>query len=245
MFEFRLEVRMALKYDFNLEVRYPPETILGQISDETRQALLAAWSEKAYAGGQIILDADDEGDDMLFLLEGGVRIANFSSKGREVSFSDIVEGDCFGEFAVIDGAPRSASVLATRNARIAIVPGPVFLELMQAHPDLGMALMRTLVERLRDLTRRVSEFTAMKADDRIRLELLRLFEGGESADGSAFIASPPTQSSLASFVFTNREAVAREIGRMKRKGLIERRGRAMYAPSVADIAAYHQQHLED
>lgn len=235
---------MALKYGLNLEVRYPAETILGQVSDETRQALREAWSERIYSGGQIILDADDHSDEMLFLLEGSVRIANYSSKGREVSFSEIVEGDCFGEFAVIDGAPRSASVMATGRSRVGLIPGPVFIDLIKAHPDLSMALMHTLVEKLRALTRRVSEFTAMKADDRIRLELLRLFEAEEAEDGSAFIAQPPTQSSLASYVFTNREAVAREIGRMKRKGLIERRGRAMYAPSVADIATYHRDELE-
>lgn len=234
---------MALKYGLNLEVRYPPETILGQVSEDTRHALRDAWSERNYDAGQIILDADDRSDEMLFLLEGSVRIANYSSRGREVAFSDIVEGDCFGEFAVIDGAPRSASVLATGATRVGLIPGPVFTGLVETHPDLAMALMRILVEKLRDLTRRVSEFTAMKADDRIRLELLRLFEAEEAEDGSAFIAHPPTQSALASFVFTNREAVAREIGRMKRMGLIERRGRAMYAPSVARIAAYRSAEL--
>ena len=235
---------MALKYGLNLEVRYPSETMLGQVTEQTRHALQDVWTEKTYPSGQIILDADDKSDEMLFLLEGSVRIANYSSKGREVSFSDIGEGDCFGEFAVIDGAPRSASVMATSRARVGLIPGPVFIELLRTHPDLSMAIMRMLVEKLRDLTRRVSEFTAMKADDRIRLELLRLFEADESPDGSAFIAHPPTQSELASFVFTNREAVAREIGRMKRKGLIERRGRAMYAPSVARIADYRTAELE-
>ena len=235
---------MALKYGLNLEVQYPAATILGQVSDETRRALREIWSEKIYSDGQIIFDADDQSDEMLFLLEGRVRIANYSSKGREVSFSEIAEGDCFGEFAVIDGAPRSASVIATSETRVGLIPGAVFIDLIKAHPDLSLALMRTLVGRLRALSRRVSEFTAMKADDRIRLELLRLFEAQEAADGSAFIARPPTQSDLASYVFTNREAVAREIGRMKRQGLIERRGRAMYAPSVARIADYRRAELK-
>jgi len=231
---------MALKYNANLEVQYPEKTILGRISETSRDALREVWTEKAFAPGQLILDAEDRGGDVLLLLQGAARAANFSAKGREVSFTGIKEGDCFGEFAMIDGAPRSASVLAMERSRVALIPDAMFRRLLGEHPDLSMALMQHLVDKLRDLTRRVSEFTALRADDRIRLEILRQFEVAEGTDGSALLDSPPTQAALAAFVFTNREAVAREIGRMKRKKLIERRGRALYAPSVMKIAEYQQ-----
>jgi hypothetical protein len=52
------------------------------------------------------------------------------------------------------------------------------------------------------------------------------------------LPKPPTQSEIAAFVFTNREAVAREIGKMKRLKLIERRGRGLHVPSVERIADY-------
>ncbi|MEM7614944.1 MAG: Crp/Fnr family transcriptional regulator, partial [Pseudomonadota bacterium] len=189
---------------------------------------------------QLILDVEDPGGDVLLLLQGSARAANFSSKGREVSFSEIREGDCFGEFAMIDGEPRSASVLAMQQTRVALIPDTVFRELLGLHADISMALMQHLVDKLRDLTRRVSEFTALRADDRIRLEILRQFEAAEASDGSALLESPPTQAALAAFVFTNREAVAREIGRMKRRKLIDRRGRALYTPSVMKVAEYQQ-----
>jgi len=229
---------MALRYNANLEVQYPDNTVLGQVGDTTRTALKAAWNEKKFEGGQLILDAEDPSVDVLVLLEGSVRVANFSEKGREVSFSAIAEGDLFGEFAVIDGVPRSASVVAMEKTRVAMIPDETFRELLARHPDLSMAMLKRLVEKLRELTRRVSEFTALKADDRIRLELLRLFRAAEAEDGSATLESPPTQAELAAFVFTNREAVAREIGRMKRKALIERRGRGLYVQSVDAIETY-------
>ncbi|WP_112320880.1 Crp/Fnr family transcriptional regulator [Oceanibium sediminis] len=231
---------MALRYNANLQVQYPEDTLLGQVSEQTRNALESCWKERTYSSGQLILDAEAPAGDVLFLLQGAARVANFSAKGREVSFSSIVEGDCFGEFAMLDGAPRSASVLSMDKSRVATVPDAQFRGLLARHPDLSMALMRRLVEKLRDLTRRVSEFTAMRADDRIRLEILRLFRGAEAEDGTALLESPPTQAALAAFVFTNREAVAREIGRMKRKKLIERRGRALYTPSVDMIAEYQE-----
>ncbi|MEM8787007.1 MAG: Crp/Fnr family transcriptional regulator [Pseudomonadota bacterium] len=229
---------MALRYNANLEVQYPEVTFLGQIDDATRAVLKAVWTVKSFDSGQLIMDVEDNPGDIMFLLDGAARVANFSAKGREVSFSNIQEGDCFGEFSTIDGAPRSASVLAMGPARVALIPDAVFRDLLQRYPDLGMVMMHRLVEKLRDLTRRVSEFTALKADDRIRLEIHRQFVAQRAADGSALLNSPPTQAALAAFVFTNREAVAREIGRMKRNGLIHRRGRALFAPSVDAIEDY-------
>lgn len=231
---------MALKYNANLEVQYPSGTLLGEVSDATRQALKAAWVERKYDPGQLILGYEDTSGDVLILLEGAVRVANYSEKGREVSFSAIVEGECFGEFSVIDGAPRSASVVALEKSRIGHIPDTVFRDLLSRHADMSMAVMSRLVEKLRELTRRVSEFTAMKADDRIRLELLRMFRNVEKPDGSATLPKPPTQAEVAAFVFTNREAVAREIGRMKKKKLIERRGRGLHVPSVNAVQAYQE-----
>lgn len=236
---------MALRYNANLEAQYPEDTLLGQVTDATRQALKSRWVERRYESGQLILDVNDPSEDVLVLLEGAARVANFSAKGREVSFSNIPEGDLFGEFAVIDGAPRSASVVALEDSRIAFIGKSHFLDLLAAHSDLSLALMRNLVDKLRELTRRVSEFTALKADDRIRLELLRLFQNVEAADGSATLPKPPTQSEIAAFVFTNREAVAREIGKMKKLKLIERRGRGLHVPSVDAIGDYQERLRSD
>ena len=77
---------MALRYNANLEVQYPEGTMLGQVSDVTRLALKSVWSEKTYSPGQLIVDLDDPAGEVMFVLEGSARVANFSEKGREVSF---------------------------------------------------------------------------------------------------------------------------------------------------------------
>ena len=85
----------------------------------------------------MILDVNDPSEDVLVLLEGAARVANFSAKGREVSFSTIPEGDLFGEFAVIDGEPRSASVVALEDSRIAFVGKQNFLGLLASRSALN------------------------------------------------------------------------------------------------------------
>lgn len=231
---------MALKYNANLEVQYPEGTLLGDVDAMTRQALERVWTVNQYRAGQVILGAEETSLDVLFLMEGAVRVANFSDKGREVSFSQIDEGDCFGEFAVIDRAPRSASVVALGDSRVARVSEQQFMQLMHDHPDMCLSLMRKLVAKLRELTRRVSDFTALRADDRIRQEVVRLFRNAQKRDGTAKIEKPPTQSELAALVFTNREAVAREIGRMKKAGLVERHGRGLFTQSVDALEQYQE-----
>ncbi|QHQ36620.1 Crp/Fnr family transcriptional regulator [Algicella marina] len=234
-----------VRYNGNLEVQYPEDTLLGQLEPATRTALEKVWTVTRYGSGQVVLDHEEDSFDVLFLLEGAVRVHNFSAKGREVSFSNISEGDCVGEFAVIDHEPRSASVLATEESRIARVSDTQFREILATHPDISFALLKRLVGKLREMTRRVSEFTAHKADDRIRLELIRMFRAVESRDGSAELRKPPTQADLAAFVFTNREAVAREIGRMRKAKVLERRGRGMFVPSVDALEEYRAERRSD
>lgn len=235
---------MVLRYNANLEVQYPEDTLLGQLEPSTRTALEKHWTVTRYSAGQTVLDAEETSLDVLFLLEGAVRVANFSAKGREVSFSAIAEGDCVGEFAVIDQEPRSASVVAVSDCRISRIGDVQFRQLLAEHPDMSFALLERLVAKLREMTRRVSDFTAHKADDRIRLELIRMFRSVEADNGSAELPKPPTQAELAAFVFTNREAVAREIGRMKKANLLERRGRGLFVPSVDALEEY-QKSLKD
>ncbi|MEM1264388.1 MAG: Crp/Fnr family transcriptional regulator [Pseudomonadota bacterium] len=225
-------------YDGNLNPIYPEHTFLGQISPETKAELERLWTPTRYSAKQIVLSTEETSLDVLFLLEGDVRVANYSPKGREVLFSNIEEGDCFGEFAVIDGAPRSANVQATTACRMARVGEGPFREMLARRPDMSMAIMRRLVAKLREMTQRVSDFTALRADDRIRLEFVRMFRAVQRSDGSALIDRPPTQAELAARVFTNREAVAREVGQMRKRGLLDKEGRAMIVPSVDALEAY-------
>ncbi len=226
------------RYNGNLEIQYAASTFLGGLSPASRSLLKTLWTERAFDQGRMILSHEDDSAEVMFLLRGAARVANFSGRGREVSFSAVAEGDCFGEFGMIDGAERSASVIAMQDCIVGGVPVAAFRDVLQQQPEISMAMMQSLVRKLRDLTRRVSEFTALRADDRIRLEVLRMFQAQAGPDGSAYIAKPPTHAAIAAFVFTNREAVAREHGRMKRAGLIHSRGRALFVPSIDRLAEY-------
>lgn len=229
---------MSWRYAQNLHLKYPHETLLGRIDAKSWQDLNRLWHSSDYRDGQLILTAEETTNDVCFLLHGTARATVFTESGREVSFVLLARGDCFGEFSAIDDAPRSSAVVATSDCTAARLSAATFKTLLKENAGLSFALSSVLVAKLRALSQRISDFNALSADERVRQEVLRLAKAHEITNGSAMIDHPPTQTDLAAFVFTNREGVAREMGRMKRAGVLLRRGRGLHFPSVTALGNY-------
>ena len=186
--------------------------------------------------GSWVVDEMAEEADVYFVFSGRLR-AMLHGARQDLSFSEIDAGSFFGEMSALDGAPRSASVLAITNSQLARMPGAVFRETMFVHRPLCETVLTKLVGNVRALTSRVRQFSALDARRRICAELLRLAHPDRDAPGRATIPSPPNQSELASRINACRETVSRELNAMERGGLIERRRGAIVIPNAARLAA--------
>jgi CRP/FNR family transcriptional regulator, cyclic AMP receptor protein len=184
-------------------------------------------SWRTYEPGEPIVDYLDSSDDVCFIAAGEVRVSIYSVEGKAVTFTDLGPGDMFGEYAAIDGAPRSATIEARTRCHVASMSGVAFRELLQQEPAAMLALLRQFVAKIRALTTRVYEFSALAVNNRIQAELLRLAKLSSQEGKSARISAPPTHSEIASRISTHREAVTRELNRLSRLGIIERKGGAM------------------
>lgn len=212
--------------------KFPETSFLGQLSEAAYQALDRGWTVSEFRKGQMVMNVEEDNSDVFFLLTGSVRVALFTEGGREVSVLTLRRGDCFGEFSAIDGAPRSAGIEALEPCLTARLSAAAFRDTLRATPDLSMTMLELLVGKLRVLTTKVSDFNALNADQRIRAELLRLARQGAEGRDEFVIERPPTQSEIAARVFSNRETVAREMGRLKKAGLLGRKGRGLHVPSL-------------
>jgi CRP-like cAMP-binding protein len=181
---------------------------------------------------QWLFEFDDAGTDVYFLTSGSVRVLISTSAEREVIFTDVQAGEFFGEMAAIDGKPRSASVLALTQATMASMPASMFRELLREHPVIAERVMRLLVLRIRALTQRVHEFSALHVKHRICAELLRRSHPDPGDDGRAIVSPPPTHAEIAAHVSTRREMVAREFKALERSGLLARRRGALVLTDV-------------
>jgi CRP-like cAMP-binding protein len=142
----------------------------------------------------------------------------------------------FGEYAAIDHHPRSASVEALTSCLVASMPAAAFRALLQTAPSVTLAVLEQLVRRTRTVTNRVYELSTLHVDNRIQAEVLRMANLARREGKSARIVPAPTHVEIASRVGTHREAVTRELNRLTRIGIIERRGDALLVRDVDCLA---------
>lgn len=202
--------------------------LLHPLSADQRAAVARQCRWRRFAPDEQLIDHWAETRDVAFVVEGRVRVLSHSAGGREISFSDIDAGELVGEMSALDGRPRSASVVALEEgALIAFLPAKPFQTLVAAHPELAMAMMLRLCDKLRGATDRIMELSTLGANNRVHAELLRLARRASRQGASAVITPIPVHSDIAARVSTTRETVARVLSDLTRDGMLERRSNAL------------------
>jgi SulP family sulfate permease len=98
---------------------------------------------KDYPEGEPVFIEGDNGDEIYVLLKGKVVIEmQMKTKGEKALVHTVIENQVFGEFALIDGEPRSASATACKPSKLLVVPIADFNKLMEANPRIGYVVMR-------------------------------------------------------------------------------------------------------
>ena len=188
-----------------------------------------------YAAREQVFSRDSETTNLHFVVRGSVRVIDYAPSGREVSFEDIGAGGCFGELAAIDGAPRSASVMALEDAVVASLSRGEFTALVKREPEFALAVMRRLSHTVRGATERIFDLSTIGAQNRIHAELLRL--AGTGGAGRAAVIRPiPVHGDIASRVSTTRETVARALSDLARQGIVQRDADCLLILDVARLA---------
>jgi CRP-like cAMP-binding protein len=99
---------------------------------------------KGFGPGEAIVQEGDPGNAFYVILEGEVRVNQ--SKGRSVTLK---AEDYFGEMALLDGAPRSADIIAVGEVTVMVIGRAAFAKLIRSDPQIARVLLRTLAGRLR------------------------------------------------------------------------------------------------
>jgi CRP-like cAMP-binding protein len=217
-------------------------TIFKDLTPDARKRIEQRCRWRRYASEEPIVDYLDISDDVFFITEGNACVTLYSFDGiAAVSFRDLGPGTVFGEYAAIDRGPRSASITARTSCLIASMTGRQFRELLQAEPAVMQALLPQLVLTIRAMTTRVYEFSTLAINNRIQAELLRLASLALQEGRSARIAPVPTHVEIANRISSSREAVARELNRLTRIGIIERKGHSLLVKDVDRLAQMVQE----
>lgn len=170
-----------------------------------------------------------------FIIQGEIRVTFYSSSGHEVILCDLSAGEMFGELTAIDGEARSALVVTKTDSIVASMSAPDFLNLLQSNPQVSLAILKRLTGQIRRLTDRVYDYSTLPVADRIHVELLRLAKPDTVAPNRGVISPAPTDTDMANFLSTHREAVNRELNKLVHEGLIVKKGHELRILDMAKL----------
>ena len=194
--------------------------LFGNIPAVELTAMAADFRPRWFEQGQQIFSEGDPGDSLFLVHSGQVRIFVNSVDGTETSVILVGRpGQTFGELALIDDLPRSASAIAICRTRVLVMARDHFRRHMTHSPQLALNFLTVLSRRLRYSTRQVNSLAALNIPRRLARKLVELGqEWGEQGDAGVRIVAPLNQSDLASMIGATRESTNKVLRHFRREG---------------------------
>ncbi len=135
------------------------------LAEDDLIALAYALVPRAYEAGTMIFAQGDSGSSMYIVESGDVNIHLSGEGSQRISLKDAARGEYFGELALFDDKPRSASVLATTDAVLLELQRATLEDYLDRRPRAAMAILRTMSERLRETNTLLSARAAKNVDE--------------------------------------------------------------------------------
>lgn len=190
------------------------------LKPEHIDALLKHGVVRHFPADKLLVSEGERGDQLFVVLEGRVRVFVSDDQGREVILNGHGPGEFFGELALIDQAPRSASVICLEPCRLLMVGRQAYERAVAECPSLALDVLKALPQRVRSLTSSLKTMALQDVTGRVTEVLLKLAR----RDDDALLVEPrPTQQEIASRVGASREMVSRVMKDLEERGFIETR----------------------
>ena len=206
------------------------------LSDADLVPIMEACTIRSFPRNAQILSEQEQTTDIFFILSGTVRFSSYTANGREVIFNEISTGDIFGEFSAVDRLPRSSNVTAMSDCVVARMSAEQFHRVLLGNAAIATRLVELLVAKIRQMSERVFEVSALAVRELVRRELMRLAASGTRFGNSVVIRPAPTHYDIAARIGSHREAVTREFMRLEVERLIEVRRRQIRIVDIDRLA---------
>ncbi len=203
---------------------------LAILDDEERKTLAERLKSRRTTKNQPIFLQGDPGDEMYLLLEGRVRICCESLSGREITLAFLKDGGFFGEMALLDGEPRSATAIAETKGQLLMLRRADFQSFLLEVPTAAISLLAFISGRLRRANNKIQDLALLTVRERLAALLLDLAaREGEPLKGEAGVLLPKEVShkALSGLLGTSRETVSRMCSDLKEQELVTQKGRQL------------------
>ena len=212
--------------------------IFSELSDEDITSLARLALRKRYPKDTVVFFENEEGDFFFTILEGRIKVTILGDDGREVILSVLGPGDFFGEMALLDNEPRSATAIAVEESELLSLHRNDFQTVLNDNKSITSALIRVLSARLRRANHQISTLALLDVYGRVARVIVDMAreEGKRLRDGRIAFRRA-THQEIANRIGTTRETVTRMLKDLERQGLIHVEGKEMVVQPDEGLAA--------
>jgi len=203
--------------------------LFSRVVDADLEDIASHLIERRFPKNTTVVEEGLPGDYMYVIRQGRVKVAKASEDGREKIMQFMEAGDFFGEMALLSNDPRSASVKTLEPTVLLALSRRDFIEQLRQSPDLALAVIGELTDRLRETNEQASSMSFQGVKDRTRGLFERIARNDPAREGHRVTPSM-THQQIADMIGTSRETVTRAIKQLKDDGWLGQEGKRYVIP---------------
>jgi CRP/FNR family cyclic AMP-dependent transcriptional regulator len=193
---------------------------------------------RIYKPGEAIFHEGEAGEAMFIIQEGEVRIHK-RVRDRETTLAVLKAGDFFGEMAIIDQEPRSASATAGEEAKILVLSKDIFESQIKTNPKIIMAILRKMSERLRQADRQIKTLLMRDNNSRVTGTLLLLMsKHGTPSEQGIVMDRKETMEELVGMTGLPLEKVEEVLETLRRAGISKIQNNVLIVESADSLERF-------
>ena len=197
----------------------PEVGFMSDASQGLRDMMARAAVEVSLSDGEILFEQGDIGDSLYAVTKGCIELSVLSREGRKLSLDVLRPGHLFGEIALFDPSTRTAGAAAIGETTLLRVANADLQRELENAPELAMDLVRMAGQRMRWMSKQLSEQVFLPITSRLARKILHLTAHDEENDPKLDMS----QAELAEFVGATREAVSKTLSSWESRGYLKKR----------------------
>ena len=199
-----------------------------RLSQNDVAALARRLIMRRFGPNQIIFHLGDPAGLLYIITDGKIKISHASSDGQEAVLAILGKGDFFGELALLDDSPRSATAEAIEPTETLTLHRDDFLSFLDNNPLFARHVLHILAIRIRHLNNQISDIFFLDLPARLARTLLLLADQhGKPVENGTIIDISLTQTDLAEMTGATRVSINKAIGRFRRAKWVVVEGRKL------------------
>jgi CRP-like cAMP-binding protein len=216
--------------------------LLEGLTDQELRAISELATRRRCRARQTVVQQSDPGEELFAVVSGRLKAVSTDPEGRETALAVMGPGEVFGEVALLDGGPRSLSVVALEPCELLVIHRDHWLRFVRGSPETAIKLLAVLAGRLRRLTERSEDVAFLRVGERLAKRLAALADsfGIRDADGSVRLALKMSQQEMGDLVGATRESANKQIRAWEEAGLVRQDHGQLLIPDLEALREYRE-----